>query len=69
MADYSRYLERLSSDASIAQTLNFEIEFNARVKIATNLLKNKVAREIVKISTELPQSVIDDIDNKLNEND
>jgi hypothetical protein len=62
-------LERLSSDASIAQTLNFEIEFNARVKIATNLLKNKVAREIVKISTELPQSVIDDIDNKLNEND
>jgi len=67
LADYSRYLERLSSDASIAQTMNFEAEFKAKVKIATNLLKNKVSKEIVKISTELPQSVIDELDNKLNE--
>ena len=67
LADYSRYLERLSSDASIAQTMNFETEFKAKVKIATNLLKNKVSKEVVKISTELPQSVIDDIENKLNE--
>jgi len=67
LADYSRYLERLSSDASIAQTFNFEAEFKAKVKIATNLLKNKVSKEIVKISTELPQSVIDELDNKLTE--
>jgi len=67
LADYSRYLERLSSDASIAQTMNFEAEFKAKVKIATNLLKNKVSKEIVKISTELPQSMIDELDNKLNE--
>jgi len=67
LADYSRYLERLSSDASIAQTMNFEAEFKAKVKIATNLLKNKVSKEIVKISTELPQSVIDELDNKLTE--
>jgi len=67
LADYSRYLERLSSDASIAQTMNFEAEFKAKVKIATNLLKNKVSKEIIKISTELPQSVIDELDNKLTE--
>ena len=67
LAEYNKYLERLSSDASIAQTMNFESEYKSKIQIATKLLKNNIDKEIVRISTELPQSVIDDLANEMND--
>ncbi len=74
LAEYDRYLDNLHFDASIAQTINFDVEYEKqkalkrqKILIATELLKNKVDKEIVRLSTELSQFEIDEIGNQLNE--
>jgi len=58
LAEYNRYLEKLSSDASISQTLKFEIEYKKSLEIATELLKNGVNKSTVSISLKLPIEII-----------
>jgi hypothetical protein len=58
LAEYNKYLEKLSSDASISQTLKFEIEYKKSLEIATELLKNGVNKSTVSISLKLPIEII-----------
>ena len=58
LAAYNRYLDNLSSDASISQTLIHEIEYKNAINIASKLLKKGVDIEIVAGSTDLPIEII-----------
>lgn len=58
LASYDKYLDNLSFDASIAQTVLFDVEFKTKVAIAKELVKNKVDIDTIVHSTKLPKEVI-----------
>ena len=58
LAEYNQYLQKLSSDASISQTLKFEIEYKKSIEIATELLRNGVNKNTISISLKLPIEII-----------
>ncbi len=66
LSDYQHYLDKLSSDASISQTLLFEIEYKKAIEHAKELLKNGVDKLIISKSLKLPIEIIDKLDNELN---
>jgi predicted transposase/invertase (TIGR01784 family) len=69
LSDYKHYLDKLSSDASLTQTLKFEIEYKAKkdreIEIATNLINKGYNNEIIKDGTDLSDNEIENIRNEL----
>jgi len=69
LADYSRYLERLSSDASIAQTMIFDAVYKEKYELALQMIiENEPDDKIIRYS-KLPVSLIEKLRKELNEND
>jgi len=69
MADYSRYLERLSSDASIAQTVIFDAVYKEKYELALQMIiENEPDDKIIRYS-KLPVSLIEKLRKELNENE
>jgi predicted transposase/invertase (TIGR01784 family) len=65
LSDYKHYLDKLSSDASIAQTLHFEIEYKKTIEIAKKCIrKGMLNSDIIEI-TELTNNEIDNLRNDL----
>ncbi len=74
LAEYQRYLEILSSNASIAQTINFEKEFALKmqkIEIANNTVKKLIIKghsnETIKDATDLSDDEINKLRNELND--
>jgi len=65
---YTRYLDKISTEASVAETLKFEAEQKIRkeeqIKMAKKLLQNKVDKRVISISTELTIQEIENLDNE-----
>ena len=65
---YQRYLDKLSSDASISQTLVHEIEYKAKnekaIEIAINLINKGHDNEIIKDGTNLSLTEIEQLRSK-----
>ncbi len=65
---YIRYLDKISTEASVAETLKFEAEQKIRkeeqIKMAKKLLQNKVDKRVISISTELTIQEIENLDNE-----
>ncbi len=71
LAEYQNYLDILSSNASIAQTINFEKEFalkQQKIEIAIKYIINGFPNEVIKIGTDFTDNEIDNLRNKLNDN-
>jgi len=66
LAKYNAYLKNLSSDASLQETLIFEVQFKEKIEIAKNMLSFKVDKTIVQQSTKLPIEIIEKLINELN---
>jgi predicted transposase/invertase (TIGR01784 family) len=66
LSDYKHYLDKLSSDASISQTLQFEIEYKKTIEHAIEFLKNRVDKSIVSKSLKLPIEIVEQLDKDLN---
>ena len=69
MADYSRYLERLSSDASIAQTMIFDAVYKEKYELAIQMIIENEPDEKIFRYSKLPVSLIEKLRKELNEND
>jgi predicted transposase/invertase (TIGR01784 family) len=70
MAEYQNYLEILSSNASIAQTISFEKEYalkQQQKEFAKRLINKGLSDEIIKDTTELSNEEIDKLRNELND--
>jgi len=70
MAEYQNYLEILSSNASIAQTISFEKEYalkQQKIEIAKKSILQGLTNEIIQIITELSLDEIQKYRNELNE--
>jgi predicted transposase/invertase (TIGR01784 family) len=69
LKSYTRYLDRLSSDASIAETMKFEVEYKARrqekMEIATNMINKGYNNETISDLTDLSVEDIERIRNEL----
>ncbi len=69
LAAYNRYLDKLSSDASIAETMKFEVEYKARkqreIEIATNMINKGYNNETISDLTNLPEAEIEKLRNEL----
>jgi predicted transposase/invertase (TIGR01784 family) len=65
---YQQFLDKISTEASVAETLKFEAEQKVRkdekMQIAKNLLKNKVDKQIISLTTDLTIDEIENIDNE-----
>jgi len=65
---YQHYLDKISTEASVAETLKFEAEQkvikNAKLQIAKSMLKNNEPIEKIKIYTELTDEDLENIDNE-----
>jgi predicted transposase/invertase (TIGR01784 family) len=59
LAKYKKFLDLLSSDASLAQTLIFEVEYKRNIEIAKKMIKNQEPIEKVILFTELPNETIE----------
>lgn len=66
MTEYQKYLEILSSNASIAQTINFEAEYKKAIEIVINMLKKGFDTELINEMTKIPRETIDKYRNDLN---
>jgi predicted transposase/invertase (TIGR01784 family) len=66
LSDYKHYLDKLSSDASISQTLQFEIEYKKTIEHAVEFLKNKVDKNIVSKSLKLPLEIVEQLEKDVN---
>ncbi len=60
LSDYKHYLDKLSSDASLTQTLKFEIEYKKTIEIAKGLKADGIPVNIISKNTGLS---IDEINN------
>lgn len=58
LSAYQRYLDGLSFDASISQTLRHEIEYKKTMEHAEELLKNGVGPQIIAKSLSLSVDII-----------
>ena len=67
MADYSRYLERLSSDASIAQTMIFDAVYKEKYELAIQMIIENEPDEKIFRYSKLPVSLIEKLRKELNE--
>jgi len=70
MVEYQNYLEILSSNASIAQTISFEKEYalkQQQKEFAKRLINKGLSDEIIKDTTELSNEEIDKLRNELND--
>ncbi len=67
LAHYKKYLDKLSSDASISQTMLFEIEYKKSIENAIELLKNGVEKMIISKSLKLPIEIIEKLIIDLND--
>ena len=77
LSEYNRYLDKLSSAASIVQTINFEAEFKLKqaelkhnqkiFEIATKMIVNGDTNEKIRDYTELLDEQIDLIRNNMND--
>jgi len=65
---YTRYLDKISTEASVAETLKFEAEQKIRkeeqIKMAKKLLQNNIDKTVISISTELTIEEIENLDNE-----
>ena len=69
-AEYQHYLEILSSNASIAQTINFEKEFalkQQRIEIAKEGVLQGLTNELISVLTKLQIDEIENLRNQLND--
>jgi predicted transposase/invertase (TIGR01784 family) len=69
LSDYKHYLDKLSSDASLTQTLKFEIEYKAKMDSKIEIAKEMIIEgesnnKIIKY-TKLTESEIDNLRNEL----
>ena len=65
LSEYNRYLDMLSTAASISQTLKFEVEYKAKIEMASEMIiDNEPDSKIIKY-TKLSQSEIDKLRNDL----
>jgi hypothetical protein len=70
LAEYQRYLEILSSNASIAQTMSFEKEYalkQQKIEIAKKGIIAGYSNEIIQTMTNLTFIEIDKLRNELND--
>jgi len=69
LSEYNRYLDMLSTAASISQTLKFEVEYKAKIDNRIENAKNGIiagySNEIIKTITGLSENDIDNLRNKL----
>jgi predicted transposase/invertase (TIGR01784 family) len=65
LSDYKNYLDKLSSDASISQTLHFEIEYKKTIEIAKKGIIAGFSDEIIKTMTDISDNEIDNLRNDL----
>jgi len=65
---YTRYLDKISTEASVAETLKFEAEQKIRkeeqIKIAKGLKKDGIPNAIIAKNTELTTQEIENLDNE-----
>jgi len=59
MTEYQNYLEILSSNASIVQTINFEAEYKAKMEVVINMLKKGFDTNLINEMTKIPKEIID----------
>jgi len=77
LTEYQRYLEILSSNASIAETIAWEIEWEKRkavealkqqkIEIAKKYIQKGYSNEIIKDGTDFTDEEIDKLRNELND--
>jgi len=70
LAEYQLYLEILSSNASIAETMSFEKEYalkQQKIEIAKKYILKGYSNEIIKDGTDFTDEEIDKLRNKLND--
>ena len=65
LADYSRYLERLSSDASIAQTMIFDAVYKEKYELAIQMITENEPDEKIFRYSRLPVSLIEKLRKEL----
>ncbi len=65
LSDYKNYLDKLSSDASISQTLHFEIEYKKTIEIVKKGIIAGFSDEIIKTMTDISDNEIDNLRNDL----
>jgi len=65
LAEYKRYLDLLSSEASVSQTLKFEIEYKKTIENAINGISAGYSDEIISAITKLPFEQIEKLRNDL----
>ncbi len=58
-SEYQYYLEILSSNASIAQTINFQSEYKAKIEIVINMIKKGFDTDLIKEMTKIPKEIIE----------
>jgi len=65
---YQRFLDKVRTEASVAETLKFEAEQkiikNRNIEIAKNLLKNNIDKQIISLTTDLTLKEIEHIENE-----
>lgn len=64
LSAYNSYLDKLSSDASISQTIKFEIEYQAKKGIIIKGIKAGYSNEIISTMTGFSNELIDKIRNE-----
>ncbi len=66
MKEYQNYLEILSSNASIAQTINFQSDYKVKIEIVINMLKKGFDIDLINEMTKIPKEIIEKYYNDLN---
>lgn len=65
---YEKFIDKINTEASVAETLKFEAEEKIRkensIEIAKELIKNGVDKKTISISTKLTAEEIENIDDK-----
>jgi len=68
LSDYKHYLDKLSSDASLTQTLKFEVEYKKTLEIVENMIiegfDNKVINKMTHVAVDVLDKMRDELKNK-----
>jgi predicted transposase/invertase (TIGR01784 family) len=62
---YKRYLDVLSSDASLAQTLTFEVQYKEKIGMAKEMIIENLSKEQIARITKLPLETIEKLLNEM----
>ena len=65
LSEYNRYIDMLSTSASISQTLLFEIEYKKTIEIAKNMINDKMSNELICKYSNLSVDVVENLRNEL----